>query len=42
VHPDAGCIGAAVKRKAFGRALRTVVKDTSEISRWAESQMDKQ
>ena len=25
VHPDAGCVAAAVKRRAFGRALRTTV-----------------
>jgi predicted RNA-binding protein YlxR (DUF448 family) len=46
VHPDQGCIDAAVKRKAFGRALRTAInteslQDMSDLSRWAESQMDK-
>jgi predicted RNA-binding protein YlxR (DUF448 family) len=41
VHPDAGCVDAAVRKRAFGRALRTAITDTTEISRWAESQMDK-
>jgi predicted RNA-binding protein YlxR (DUF448 family) len=46
VHPDQGCIDAAVTRKAFGRALRTAItteslQDMSDLSRWAESQMDK-
>jgi predicted RNA-binding protein YlxR (DUF448 family) len=41
VHPDQECIDAAVTRKAFGRALRTAISDTSDLSRWAESQMDK-
>lgn len=41
LHPDPGCVDAAVKRRALGRALRTTVTDTSDLQRWAESQMDK-
>lgn len=45
VHPDMGCIENAVKRKAFGRALRTTVavsmEDiTSPLTEWAETTMD--
>jgi predicted RNA-binding protein YlxR (DUF448 family) len=45
VHPDKGCIENAVKRKAFGRALRTTVavsiEDiTSPLTEWAETTMD--
>lgn len=32
VHPTAECVGASIKRKAFGRALRTTTAlDTSII-----------
>ena len=37
MHPDAGCIDAAVRKRAFGRALRTVVTDTSALTEWADS-----
>ena len=40
VHPAAGCIENAVKRKAFGRALRTTISDTSPLTEWAETTMD--
>jgi predicted RNA-binding protein YlxR (DUF448 family) len=45
VHPDPGCIDAAVKRKAFGRALRTAItSDSSEImsdlQKWTDRHMD--
>ena len=40
VHPDSACIDNAVKRKAFGRALRTTVTETSDLTEWAESTMD--
>ena len=40
VHPDTECIENAVRRKAFGRALRTTVSDTSPLTEWAESTMD--
>lgn len=40
VHPSFGCIENAVKRKAFGRALRTTVSDTSPLTEWAETTMD--
>jgi predicted RNA-binding protein YlxR (DUF448 family) len=40
VHPDMGCIENAVKRKAFGRALRTTVLNTSPLTEWAETTMD--
>ena len=40
VHPQSGCIENAVKRKAFGRALRTTVTDTESLNEWAEKTMD--
>lgn len=40
VHPDMGCIENAVKRKAFGRALRLTAIDTSPLTEWAETTMD--
>lgn len=40
VHPQVGCIENAVKRKAFGRALRTTVVNTESLSEWAEKTMD--
>jgi uncharacterized protein len=40
VHPVSGCVENAVKRKAFGRALRTTVTDTSSLDEWAEKTMD--
>ncbi len=41
MHPDPECIGNAERKRAFGRALRTTITDTSDLSRWAESRMDK-
>jgi predicted RNA-binding protein YlxR (DUF448 family) len=40
VHPVSGCVQNAVNRKAFGRALRTTVTDTSSLDEWAEKTMD--
>jgi predicted RNA-binding protein YlxR (DUF448 family) len=40
VHPDSGCIENAVRRKAFGRALRLTSLETSDIDEWAEKTMD--
>jgi len=45
VHPDPGCIDAAVKRKAFGRALRTAITtaslhDVPDLQKWTERHMD--
>ena len=40
VHPDSVCIENAVKRKAFGRALRLTGIDTSSLDEWAEKTMD--
>ncbi|WP_309710535.1 YlxR family protein [Pseudolysinimonas sp.] len=45
VHPDPGCIDAAVKRKAFGRALRTAITteslpDMSDLQKWTDRHMD--
>jgi predicted RNA-binding protein YlxR (DUF448 family) len=31
VHPHSECVATAVKRRAFGRALRTEVLDTHEL-----------
>jgi len=41
MHPTLECIGNAERKRAFGRALRTTITDTSDLSRWAESRMDK-
>ncbi|WP_166865107.1 MULTISPECIES: YlxR family protein [unclassified Salinibacterium] len=40
VHPHSGCISTAVRRGAFGRALRTAITDTSDLSEWTERHMD--
>jgi predicted RNA-binding protein YlxR (DUF448 family) len=45
VHPDPGCVDAAVKRRAFGRALRTAITSdssliTSDIHEWIDRHMD--
>ncbi|MCU1416621.1 MAG: YlxR family protein [Schumannella sp.] len=40
VHPDSGCIENAIRRKAFGRALRVTDLVTSDIDEWAEKTMD--
>jgi predicted RNA-binding protein YlxR (DUF448 family) len=45
VHPDPGCIDAAVKRKAFGRALRTAITTESseimsDLHKWTYRHMD--
>jgi len=49
VHPDPGCVAAAVRKRAFGRALRTTGSlDASELTNLypvpeeqAERHMDK-
>ena len=41
VHPDPGCVDAAVKRRAFGRALRTAITDTTDLHEWTDRHMDK-
>jgi len=41
MHPDSECIDNAERKRAFGRALRATITDTSDLSRWAESRMDK-
>jgi predicted RNA-binding protein YlxR (DUF448 family) len=40
VHPASGCIDSAVKRRAFGRALKTTELQTSNLNEWAEKTMD--
>jgi predicted RNA-binding protein YlxR (DUF448 family) len=45
VHPDPGCVDAAVRRKAFGRALRTAITveslhDMSDLQKWTDRHMD--
>ena len=40
MHPDPGCVDAAVTRKAFGRALRTAITDTENIHEWTDRHMD--
>lgn len=40
LHPDPGCFQAAVRRKAFGRALRTAITDISDLEERFESPMD--
>ena len=40
VHPESGCIETAIKRHAFGRALKTEVNATSTFEEWAEKTMD--
>ncbi len=40
VHSDSGCIENAIRRKAFGRALRVTDLVTSDIDEWAEKTMD--
>ena len=40
VHPDLGCVDAAERRKAFGRALRTAITDTSAVREWTDRHMD--
>jgi uncharacterized protein len=41
LHPDRGCLDAAVKKRAFGRALRTAITDTTDLSEWTDRHMDK-
>ncbi len=31
VHPDSGCIGNAIRRRAFGRALKVADLDVSKL-----------
>ncbi|MEO8095421.1 MAG: YlxR family protein [Pseudolysinimonas sp.] len=40
MHPDAGCIENAIRRSAFGRALRTTISDMTDLNEWAEKTMD--
>ncbi len=40
VHPVSGCVENAIQRKAFGRALRVTVIDTTDLDEWAEKTMD--
>ncbi|HWH96898.1 MAG TPA: YlxR family protein [Pseudolysinimonas sp.] len=43
VHPDPGCVDAAVRRKAFGRALRTAITTESlmsDLQKWTDRHMD--
>jgi len=39
MHPDPGCVENAIRRKAFGRALRETVEAPS-FDEWAEKTMD--
>jgi uncharacterized protein len=41
VHPTPGCVDAAVRRTALGRALRTAITDTSDLHEWTDRHMDK-
>jgi uncharacterized protein len=50
LHPDPGCLDAAVKRNAFGRALRTAItpeslrtkflNHMSDLQKWTDRHMD--
>jgi predicted RNA-binding protein YlxR (DUF448 family) len=40
IHPAKGCVENAVKRRAFGRALRLTQLDASPLTEWAETTMD--
>ena len=40
VHPDSGCIDNAIRRRAFGRALKTDNLDPTNLNEWAEKTMD--
>ncbi|MGL4178811.1 MAG: YlxR family protein [Dermatophilaceae bacterium] len=38
LHPDVSCLDLAVRRRAFGRALRSgVAPDVSSLAAWVES-----
>ncbi|MGL5860903.1 MAG: YlxR family protein [Phycicoccus sp.] len=38
LHPDVSCLDRAVRRRAFGRALRSgVAPDVSSLAEWVES-----
>jgi Predicted nucleic-acid-binding protein implicated in transcription termination len=41
VHPDPGCVDAAIRKRAFGRALRVAITDTSDLREWTDRHMDK-
>ena len=46
VHPDPGCVAAAVRKRAFGRALRVAITteslhDMSDLHEWTDRHMDK-
>ncbi|WP_235950308.1 YlxR family protein [Phycicoccus flavus] len=37
LHPSVSCLDLAVRRRAFGRALRSAVApDTADVVRWVE------
>jgi predicted RNA-binding protein YlxR (DUF448 family) len=40
VHPVSECIEDAIRRRAFGRALRVTSPETSDLDEWAEKTMD--
>jgi len=40
VHPVSECIEIALKRRAFGRALRVTHLETDNLDEWAEKTMD--
>ncbi|NHI19147.1 YlxR family protein [Phycicoccus endophyticus] len=38
LHPSVSCLDLAVRRRAFGRALRSAAgPDTTQVARWVES-----
>ncbi|HWM34541.1 MAG TPA: YlxR family protein [Pseudolysinimonas sp.] len=41
VHPDSGCIGIAIQRKAFGRALRVADLDTTRLHQELHAKADR-
>ena len=42
LHPDPACLELAVRRKAFGRALRAdVMIDVAALRAWVESEHDR-
>lgn len=42
LHPDPACLDLAVRRKAFGRALRAeVTTDVAALRAWVESEHDR-
>jgi uncharacterized protein len=41
VHPDSGCVENAIRRRAFGRALRVAELDTTHLSTSIETKVDR-